>query len=135
MFKMLRRNVVSRREKMLRKSSGANVRRLATAVVTLLVTLFGGTSIAGASGGVVPSGGTQLGSLQTLRNTIEMLMTLLSGVGLCFLAFGTVSLAMSFQSHDDSQKSKAILAIIGGAIAASARYIVPIIAPQASGWM
>lgn len=60
----------------------------------------------------------------TVNNAIDFLMQLLTGVGICFIAFGVISLAISFQSHDDSQKSKAIMAIVGGAIAVSVRFVI-----------
>lgn len=63
--------------------------------------------------------------------TTDFLLNLLMGVGICFIAFGVLSLAISFQSHDDSQKSKAVMAIMGGAIAVSVRYVIQIVAPNA----
>lgn len=45
-------------------------------------------------------------------------------VGVCFVAFGVISLAIAFQSHDDSQRSKAIMAIVGGSIAVSVRFVL-----------
>lgn len=63
--------------------------------------------------------------------TTEFLLNLLVGVGVCFIAFGVLALALSFQSHDDSQKSKAVMAIMGGAIAVSVKYVIQIVAPNA----
>lgn len=63
--------------------------------------------------------------------TTDFLLNLLMGVGICFIAFGVLSLAISFQSHDDSQKSRAVMAIMGGAIAVSVRYVIQIVAPNA----
>lgn len=69
----------------------------------------------------------------TVKNTIKFMLDLLMGVGICFIAFGVISLAISFQSHDDSQKSKAIMAIVGGAIAISVKFVIQMIAPEAAG--
>ncbi|MBD5559435.1 MAG: hypothetical protein HDQ87_03610 [Clostridia bacterium] len=63
--------------------------------------------------------------------TVDFLLSMLTGVGVCFIAFGVLSLAISFQSHDDAQKSRAILAILGGAVAVSVRYVIQIVAPNA----
>lgn len=55
------------------------------------------------------------------------LLDLVGTVGVCFIAFGVITLAISFQSHDDSQRSKAIMSIIGGAIAVSVRVVLDIL--------
>lgn len=66
-------------------------------------------------------------AFQTVENTKTFMFNLLQGVGICFIAFGVLSLAISMQSHDDSQKSKAIMAIVGGAIAVSVKLVVNLI--------
>lgn len=60
----------------------------------------------------------------TVQRAVDFLMNILMGVGVCFIAFGVISLAISFQSHDDSQKSKAVMAIVGGSIAVSVKYVL-----------
>ena len=68
-----------------------------------------------------PAPGQEMG---IVGNAVDFLLNLLMGVGICFIAFGVISLAISFQSHDDSQKSKAVMAIVGGAIAVSVPWVL-----------
>lgn len=63
-------------------------------------------------------------SLDTVNKAQGFLLDTVTGVGVCFIAFGVISLAISFQSHDDSQRSKAVMAIVGGAIAVSVRFVL-----------
>lgn len=62
--------------------------------------------------------------LDTVNKAQGFLLDTVTGVGVCFIAFGVISLAISFQSHDDSQRSKAVMAIVGGAIAVSVRFVL-----------
>lgn len=62
--------------------------------------------------------------LDTVNRAQGFLLDTVTGVGVCFIAFGVISLAISFQSHDDSQRSKAVMAIVGGAIAVSVRFVL-----------
>lgn len=62
--------------------------------------------------------------LDTVNKAQAFLLDTVTGVGVCFIAFGVISLAISFQSHDDSQRSKAVMAIVGGAIAVSVRFVL-----------
>lgn len=62
--------------------------------------------------------------LDTVNRAQAFLLDIVTGVGVCFIAFGVISLAISFQSHDDSQRSKAVMAIVGGSIAVSVRFVL-----------
>lgn len=66
-------------------------------------------------------------AIDTMNRAQGFLLDLVGTVGVCFIAFGVITLAISFQSHDDSQRSKAIMSIIGGAIAVSVRVVLDIL--------
>lgn len=68
--------------------------------------------------------GNNVTEFTTVQKATDLLLSILMGVGVCFIALGVISLAVSFQSHDDSQKSKAIMAIVGGSIAVSVRAVL-----------
>ena len=75
-------------------------------------------------GGLFSPGRALAAGLDTVNRAQAFLLDTVTGVGVCFIAFGVISLAISFQSHDDSQRSKAVMAIVGGAIAVSVRFVL-----------
>ena len=62
--------------------------------------------------------------LDTVNRVQSFILDIVAGIGVIFIGFGAISLAISFQSHDDSQRSKAIMSIVGGAIAVSVRLVL-----------
>ena len=44
--------------------------------------------------------------IEGMSRLTELVLMLITGVGIFFLAFGVINLALSFQSHDESQKSR-----------------------------
>ncbi|MBD5559961.1 MAG: hypothetical protein HDQ87_06335 [Clostridia bacterium] len=93
-------------------------------LITAMTGAFSGTMTAAVTAGASGGGGGTPDATEVVKNTTNFLLNLLMGVGICFIAFGVLSLAISMQSHDDSQKSKAIMAIVGGAIAVSVRFVI-----------
>lgn len=90
-----------------------------TKIGAVFSAIFGTFSM---TGSVFASGSTT--EFTTVQKATDLLLSILMGVGVCFIALGVISLAVSFQSHDDSQKSKAIMAIVGGSIAVSVRAVL-----------
>lgn len=96
----------------LRKAANSLAGRLVRPFAAIAGALSPARSFAAASG------------LDTVNRAQGFLLDTVTGVGVCFIAFGVISLAISFQSHDDSQRSKAVMAIVGGAIAVSVRFVL-----------
>lgn len=65
--------------------------------------------------------------IQGMSRLTELVLMLITGVGIFFLAFGVINLALSFQSHDESQKSRGIMGIVGGLIAVGLRVLLEFI--------
>lgn len=128
----LTRHTLERRERALRphRERCSPILKAAAAGASGAVTLTAPFLTAYASGGE-----HRLGDLHTVQQLIEFLMTLLQGIGIALTAFGVISLAMSFQSHDDSQKSKAMLATIGGCLCLTIKPIALMIAPESAQWL
>ncbi|HBU13273.1 MAG TPA: hypothetical protein DEB31_11330 [Clostridiales bacterium] len=86
----------------------------AAALVTAGVFLF--PQIALANEGFDP--------VESMGKMTDLVLTLITGIGICLLAFGVLNLAMSFQSHDDSQKSRGVGMMVGGFIAIGLRVVL-----------
>lgn len=65
--------------------------------------------------------------IEGMSRLTELVLMLITGVGIFFLAFGVINLALSFQSHDESQKSRGIMGIVGGLIAVGLRVLLQFI--------
>ena len=94
-------------------------------LITAMSGVFTGAMTAATTASATPSNAPD--ATAVVKNTTNFLLNLLMGVGICFIAFGVLSLAISMQSHDDSQKSKAIMAIVGGAIAVSVKFVIEVV--------
>lgn len=66
-----------------------------------------------------PMSGLAAGEFDVVNRANQFILNIVTGIGIAFIAFGVISLAISFQSHDDAQRSRAVMSIIGGSIAVS----------------
>ena len=65
--------------------------------------------------------------LQIVENLSDFIFSLIRAVGLILLGFGILQVGMSFQSHDPSQRSNGIMAIVGGIIVTFTKEILTLI--------
>lgn len=56
------------------------------------------------------------GAVNAINNLTDLFFSLLKGVGVIAAAFGVLQFAMSFQSHDPTQRTSGILVFVGGII-------------------
>lgn len=62
--------------------------------------------------------------MDTVDKTQAFVLDLIGTAGVIFIGLGVLNLALAMQSHDESQRGKAILAIVGGAIMVSIRFVL-----------
>ncbi len=67
--------------------------------------------------------------LTVIANLSDFIFAILRAVGVIMMAFGLVQLGLSFKSHDPSQRSNAILTLVGGLIITFSKEIINIIMP------
>ena len=65
--------------------------------------------------------------LSVINNLSDFIFGITKIVGGIFATYGIIQIGLSFQSHDPSQKSGGILALVGGILIAFAKEIINLI--------
>ena len=65
--------------------------------------------------------------LAVVNNLSDFIFSIIRAVGLILLGFGILQLGLSFKSHDASQRSNAMLTILGGIVFTFAKEILTLV--------
>ena len=65
--------------------------------------------------------------LSVVNNLSDFIFSIIWAVGLILLGFGILQLGLSFKSHDASQRSNAMLTILGGIVITFAKEILTLV--------
>ncbi len=65
--------------------------------------------------------------LSVVNNLSDFIFSIIRAVGLILLGFGILQLGLSFKSHDASQRSNAMLTILGGIVITFAKEILTLV--------
>lgn len=62
--------------------------------------------------------------LQVINNLSDVIFQFIQAIGGIMIGFGIVNIGMSFKSHDPTQKSNGLMALVGGIIIAFSKEIL-----------
>lgn len=62
--------------------------------------------------------------LSVINNLSDFIFSITRAVGIIIIVYGVVQIGLSFQSHDPSQKSGGVLAVVGGILIAFSKEII-----------
>ena len=65
--------------------------------------------------------------LTVVNNLSDFIFSIIRAVGLILLGFGILQLGLSFKSHDASQRSNAMLTVLGGIVITFAKEILTLV--------
>lgn len=65
--------------------------------------------------------------LAVVNNISDFIFSIIRAVGLILLGFGILQLGLSFKSHDASQRSNAMLTVLGGIVITFAKEILTLV--------
>lgn len=93
-----------------------NVKRTLMAAMTAVIFLLSSTPAMAAQQGIDP--------LTALGNIAKYAIDILTGVGVLVCIFGGVQLALALQANDETQRTKAMMYLGGGALFIGIRFIL-----------